>query len=58
MQLMYKDYTFMFMPIIIVTLGTVPKRLESSLKELVFFRRKKLKFDAIVCVFEIRSVDS
>ena len=55
---MYKDYTFMFVPIIIGTLGTIPKRLISSLKELVFFRRKKLKFDAIVCVFEIRSVDS
>ena len=40
---MYKDYTFMFVPIIIVTLGTVPKRLESSLEELVFFSKKETK---------------
>ena len=40
---MYKDYTFMFVPITIGTLGTVPKRLISSLKELVFFSKKETK---------------
>ena len=30
MQLTYKDYTFMFVPIIIGALGTVPKRLERN----------------------------
>ena len=58
MQLMYKDYTFMFVPIIIRALGTVPKRLESSLNELGFSKietknliqyKKKLQN-----VFEIR----
>ena len=40
MQLMYKDYTFMFVPIIICALGTVPKRLESSLNELSFSKKE------------------
>ena len=36
MPLMCKYYMFMFVPIIIGALGTVPKRLESSLNELGF----------------------
>ena len=40
MQLMYKDYTFMFVPIIIGALGTVPKRLESSSNELGFSKKE------------------
>ena len=40
MQLMYKDYTCMFVPIIIGALGTVSKRLESSLNELGFSKKE------------------
>ena len=41
MQLIYKDYTFMFVLIIIGALGTVLKRLTSSLNEPVFFEGRK-----------------
>ena len=37
---MYKDYMFMFVPIIIGSLGTVPKHLESSLNELGFLKKE------------------
>ena len=37
---MYKDYTFMFVPIIIGALGTVPKCLERSLNELGFSKKE------------------
>ena len=40
MQLMYKDHTSMFVPIIIGALGTVPKHLESSLNELGFSKKE------------------
>ena len=37
---MYKDYMFMFVSIIIGSLGTVPKHLESSLNELGFLKKE------------------
>ena len=37
---MYKDYTFMFVPIIIGALGTMLKRLEYSLYEFGFSKRE------------------
>ena len=40
MPLMCKYYMFMFVPIIIGALGTVPKRLESSLNELGFQKKE------------------
>ena len=41
---MYKDYTLMFVPIIIGALGTVPKRSESSLNELGFSKKETKNF--------------
>ena len=37
---MYKDYTFMFVPIIIGALGTMLKRLEYSLYEFGFSKKE------------------
>ena len=58
MQLMYKDYTFMFVPIIIRALATVPKRLESSLNELGFSKKETKNLiqykKKLQKVFEIR----
>ena len=39
---MYKDYTFMFVLIIIGALGTMLKRLESSLNEFGFSKKLKI----------------